>query len=907
MNKRVYLLLPVLVLSGFLLWLSISSSSMLALAEARLSEVSLEFDVSEPDAIDGMQPQIDVTASISPNFGLSYKEASGTIIVHPESIIIYTIVYTNSGNEDALNVVISDTLAEHLVYLDGGVYSDPDVLFNIPSVPIGTGGQVSLTVQVADDVPAGTIVTNTATILSSRSEPVVTEPITKLVVTPELHLYKSVTPTVAVVPGSILTYTLVFRNTGNQAATGVELIDPLPDGLVYLSGSGVLNEGTLVWNIGTLSPSVSDEVTFTGMITDGVGEILNLAYLSSDQRGIQSSNSVSTSIDAAVLAVQKSVSPEGNVTQFSQLTYTLQYTSVGTHPVTGGRLLDQLPDGVVYVTGGVYTEAKNAVSFVLPEVLPPGSGGTVSFTVDITATPGVWLNNAAGFFYDQLYPATFTSSAPLVITGTSPFGPVGGVSNRRYVAQSFIAAAPRLSRVGVFVQGFATPYPDISIQLWEDNNGVPDLTNSLLVGSVTTITDEGRRYHVESAYPIHLVLGQKYWVILELQTGTVLGSARVRLTPDDVYADGLWVYSEDNGNTWIDAPSSDTDLDILVEYTSPPRSNTVSNLVMEAARCLSVSPVALSFGKVVDIPTPVTKSLSIGNCAPGAVNWAATNTKAWLTLSPYSGTAPSTVMAVVYAAGLPVGVYTDVITIDGGAVQNSPQHIPVRLQISSGKVFLPLVVRNWPLLPPRNFRITNPSICLDTYTIAWDASHQHNYYVLEEAQTSEFTETVAFTTTIPAVNFAGKTLGYYYYRVKGCTADARCSDYSDTLIVYTRLEAEPNNTRTNPDQANGPILPGYTYCGNFSKSGDLDDYFYFELTASHRTELTLTNIQPGSDYNLVVYDVISNVVGYSGNAGVTPEIISTGLLPPGRYYVRVYNYSGNINITHYYLEFDLPE
>jgi len=880
---------------------------MLALAEARLSKVSLAVDVSELDVIDETQPEIDVTTSISPNFSLSYKEASGTITVHPENIITYTIVYTNSGNEDAFNVVISDTLAEYLVYLNGGMYTGTDVLFNIPSVPIGTGGQVALTVKVADNAPAGAIITNTATILSSRSEPVVTEPVTKLIVTPELHVHKIVMPSGAAVPGSVLTYTLVFSNTGNQAATGVELTDPLPDGLVYLSGSGVLNEGTLVWNIGTLSPSVSGEVTFTGMITDGVGEILNLAYLSSDQRGIQSSNSVSTSIDAAVLAVQKSVLPEGDVTQFSQLTYTLQYTNVGTYAVTGAMLLDELPDGVVYLTGGVYTVAKNAVSFLLPEVLSPGNGGEVSFTVDVTATPGVWLNNAASVFYDQLYPATFTSSAPLVITGTSPFGPVGGVSNRRYVAQSFIATAPRLSRVGVFVQGFATPYPDINIQLWGDNNGVPDITNPLLVGPATTITDVGQRYYVESAYPIHLVLGQKYWVILELQTSDALGSARVRLALDDIYADGLWVYSEDNGNTWIDATSSDTDLDILVEYTLPPKSNTVSNLVMEAARCLSVSPVALSFGKVVDIPIPVTKSLFIDNCAPGAVDWTATNTKAWLTLSHYSGTAPSTVMAVVYTEGLPVGVYTDVITIDGGAVQNSPQHIPVRLQISSGKVFLPLVVRNWPLLPPKNFRIPNPSICLDTYTVAWDTNHQHNYYVLEEARTPPFTDTVAFTTTIPAVNFAGKTLGYYYYRVKGCTADARCSDYSDTIIVYTRLEEEPNNTRTNPDQANGPILPGYTYCGNFSKSGDIDDYFYFELTASHRTELTLTNIQPGSDYNLVVYDVISNVVGYSGNAGVTPETISTGLLPPGRYYVRVYNYSGNINITHYYLEFDLPE
>jgi uncharacterized repeat protein (TIGR01451 family) len=38
-------------------------------------------------------------------------------------------------------------------------------------------------------------------------------------------------------PGEVITYTLAYRNSGDEAATNVVVVDPIPDGTSYLPGS----------------------------------------------------------------------------------------------------------------------------------------------------------------------------------------------------------------------------------------------------------------------------------------------------------------------------------------------------------------------------------------------------------------------------------------------------------------------------------------------------------------------------------------------------------------------------------------------------------------------------------------------------------------------------------------------
>jgi hypothetical protein len=55
--------------------------------------------------------------------------------------------------------------------------------------------------------------------------------------------------------------------------------------------------------------------------------------------------------------------------------------------------------------------------------------------------------------------------------------------------------------------------------------------------------------------------------------------------------------------------------------------------------------------------------------------------------------------------------------------------------------------------------------------------------------------------------------------------------------------------------------------------------------------LDLTNLPPGTDYDLVLYNAAGGELAASRNYGTTAERITRGV-SAGRYYVRVYPYSG---------------
>jgi len=121
------------------------------------------------------------------------------------------------------------------------------------------------------------------------------------------------------------------------------------------------------------------------------------------------------------------------------------------------------------------------------------------------------------------------------------------------------------------------------------------------------------------------------------------------------------------------------------------------------------------------------------------------------------------------------------------------------------------------------------------------------------------------------------------------------------LVTYFEgpWEIEPNDDALT--QANGPIVSGLTYYGQFPSTADEKDYFYFDLTTEHTVELWLTNIGSGHDYNLVLRDANLDEVGYSGEPGSANEHIPPDILPAGWYYIQVYNYGQTGSTQEYHL------
>ncbi|MCP9495505.1 MAG: right-handed parallel beta-helix repeat-containing protein [Pyrinomonadaceae bacterium MAG19_C2-C3] len=121
----------------------------------------------------------------------------------------------------------------YLVTLTEGSAADTDATnttyvspFAGRNVGTDTTERFSFTIALPSGVTLGSILTATATVAGSTSE--FSNLITIANAPPAVGLVKSVSPEGDITPGTDLTYTIAFTNTGGQSATGFRLIDPDP-------------------------------------------------------------------------------------------------------------------------------------------------------------------------------------------------------------------------------------------------------------------------------------------------------------------------------------------------------------------------------------------------------------------------------------------------------------------------------------------------------------------------------------------------------------------------------------------------------------------------------------------------------------------------------------------------------
>ncbi|MEW6729915.1 MAG: S8 family serine peptidase [Acidobacteriota bacterium] len=100
---------------------------------------------------------------------------------------------------------------------------------------------------------------------------------------------------------------------------------------------------------------------------------------------------------------------------------------------------------------------------------------------------------------------------------------------------------------------------------------------------------------------------------------------------------------------------------------------------------IGVSPASLSFTATAGGANPANQTLNITNAGGGgAFTWNVSDNAPWLTLSPTSGTTPSSTTASVNISGLAAGTYNATITVSATGVSNSPVSVPVTLTVNQG-------------------------------------------------------------------------------------------------------------------------------------------------------------------------------------------------------------------------------
>ncbi len=172
--------------------------------------------------------------------------------VAPGEKITYEIHFNNKSNESAVtNVSLVDTLPAEVTFIraegDGafGHYNSKTRTFtwtyaSLPATKLDT--RLELVVQVNEDAPAATAISNSVTIDSDETLPTTASAVA-VTNYKALNLSKTV---VGAAPGEtawvdvndLVTYRICFDNDNDSAVTNVSIVDTLPKQLTFVSADG---------------------------------------------------------------------------------------------------------------------------------------------------------------------------------------------------------------------------------------------------------------------------------------------------------------------------------------------------------------------------------------------------------------------------------------------------------------------------------------------------------------------------------------------------------------------------------------------------------------------------------------------------------------------------------------------
>jgi uncharacterized protein (TIGR03437 family) len=140
-------------------------------------------------------------------------------------------------------------------------------------------------------------------------------------------------------------------------------------------------------------------------------------------------------------------------------------------------------------------------------------------------------------------------------------------------------------------------------------------------------------------------------------------------------------------NSWstsaiaVTLPASLTGLLILTVTTST-GADSMNVMAVTSTASLVAAPTSLTFTYTEGGPAPPAQSVQITNGGSGTLSWTASSNQSWLTVTPASGSAPSTLSISVSTSGLDAGSYQGTIQVSAAGVSNSPMTIAVTLTIT---------------------------------------------------------------------------------------------------------------------------------------------------------------------------------------------------------------------------------
>lgn len=203
-------------------------------------------------------------------------------------ILTYTIEYGNRGNFNASHLEIIDVVPPLTEFI-GPAQGISTTIFYSTNSTTWTDKYSTLTTQIKwirDELLQGAIgqkvsfkvrvtdignISNYATIKSDQTYLQMSNIVTIIstdMPTPDFSTAKkSVYPEGEVLPGTVLSFTIKYKNTGNGTATNVVITDVIDTNLCnVIANGGVYNSGVITWSLGTILTGHGGEVRFQATV-----------------------------------------------------------------------------------------------------------------------------------------------------------------------------------------------------------------------------------------------------------------------------------------------------------------------------------------------------------------------------------------------------------------------------------------------------------------------------------------------------------------------------------------------------------------------------------------------------------------------------------------------------------------
>ncbi|MED0876491.1 DUF7507 domain-containing protein [Bacillus mobilis] len=362
----------------------------------------------DPDSTNNMSTEF---TAINTSADISVLKTANPSPVLTGGVLTYTVVVSNTGPNNALNVTLTDAIPS--VVLNPEYSTDGGVTFNPwpGSINIGTlanGASQTIIIRGTVSPSATGLITNTATVDSTTPDPDPNNN-TSTVITPinndaDISVMKTATPSPAIA-GEVLTYSVVVSNAGPNDALNVTLTDAISNEILNpefsIDGGVTFNPWPGSTNIGTVANGSSVTVLIRGTVSpSATNTIINTATVNSTTPDPDPTNNTST-IDTPVNAsADISVVKTGNpspVNAGEVLTYTLVVSNIGPSDAEAVTVIDAVSRRILNpefsVDGGVTFNPWLGSTNI--GTLPNGSSVTVLIRGTVSSSATGFIRNTA--------------------------------------------------------------------------------------------------------------------------------------------------------------------------------------------------------------------------------------------------------------------------------------------------------------------------------------------------------------------------------------------------------------------------------------------------------------------------------------------------------------------------------